>query len=155
MGAVGQPTDVESRAEVGARSAEEHQQTLDAGDHIFSALQMTDVVVDGADLAIALELSPRFTNPRGGLQGGLVATLADIVAGRAANDRLDPGFAAVTADLHVHYLASITAGPAIAAARIVRRGRRSIVVQVDIFDGHGGPLAAVCTLAWAVVKIPV
>ncbi len=133
-------------------AAREHAEVLAAGQHIWSQLSMTDVEVDGADLAIALEIDPRLTNPHGGLQGGLVATLADIVAGRAANDGLEDGAAAVTSDLHVHYLAAITTGPAVAVARIVRRGRRSIVVQVDVFDGHDGPLAAVCTVGWSVIR---
>ena len=114
---------------------------------------MRDIAVDGADLAVVLELSPRYTNPRGGLQGGLVATLADIVAGRAANDALPEGQAAVTADLHVHYLRSIDQGPAVAAARILRQGRRTIVTQVEITDGIDGPLGAVCTVAWSVVEV--
>lgn len=134
---------------------EEHDRVLADGEHLFSQLTMYDLEIEGADLAVALDLSPRYTNPRGGLQGGLVATLADIAAGRAANEALKPGFAAVTADLHVHYLRSIDRGPAVAAARIVRQGRRTIVVQVDIYDGIEGPLGAVCTLAWSVIEVRV
>lgn len=134
---------------------EEHDRVLADGEHLFSQLTMYDLEIEGADLAVALDLSPRYTNPRGGLQGGLVATLADIAAGRAANEALETGFAAVTADLHVHYLRSIDRGPAVAAARIVRQGRRTIVVQVDIYDGIEGPLGAVCTLAWSVIEVRV
>lgn len=140
---------VESRR----RARREHDRIVDSGEHLFAALDMRDIAVDGADLAVVLELSPRYTNPRGGLQGGLVATLADIVAGRAANDALPEGQAAVTADLHVHYLRSIDQGPAVAAARILRQGRRTIVTQVEITDGIDGPLGAVCTVAWSVVEV--
>lgn len=132
-------------------AATRHAEVLASGEHLLSQLRLTDVHVPGADLAIALDLDPRITNPQGGLQGGLVATLADIVAGRAANDGLPETAAAVTSDLHVHYLASIRTGPAVAVARIARRGRRSTVVQVEIFDGHDGPLAAVCTVGWAII----
>lgn len=141
----GETLDARERARI------EHERVVASGEHVFAALRMHDVVVDGADLAIALELDPRCTNPRGGLQGGLVASLADIVAGRAANDVLPEGQVAVTADLHVHYLRSIDRGPAVASARIVRHGRRTIVTQVDITDGIEGPLGAVCTLAWSVL----
>lgn len=70
----------------------QHEEVLARGEHLFSQLEMYDLEVEGADLAVALELSPRYTNPRGGL--------------------------------------------------------------VDIHDGIDGPLGAVCTLAWSVIRAP-
>ncbi|HEY2430580.1 MAG TPA: PaaI family thioesterase [Acidimicrobiales bacterium] len=132
-------------------AAEAHRQVLEAGEHLFQQLELRDVEVDGADFAMEMPVSARVTNPRGGLQGGLVATLADIVAGRAAFAALDPGANAATSDLTVHYLAPLTEGPARAVATVLRRGRTKVVVRVDIHDVGAGRLAAASTVTYTVL----
>ncbi|HEX9681689.1 MAG TPA: PaaI family thioesterase [Acidimicrobiales bacterium] len=130
-----------------------HRHVVESGQHLFSRLNLRDATVDGADLAVELELDPSLLNPRGALQGGLVATLVDIVAGRAATEGLEPSLHAVTADLNVHYMAPIVAGPAHAVGTVLRRGRRLVVVRVDVHDGRGGPLAAAGTSTFTVVRV--
>jgi uncharacterized protein (TIGR00369 family) len=139
-------------SDVPAASIEAHKAALAEGRHIFSALRMQDVEVDGADLAIELELDESLAGPRGALQGGLVATLADIVGGRLAMQSAGDDGIPVTTDLTVHYLAPVQTGPAHAIGRVLRRGTRGVVVRVDVHDGPGGPLAAACTLAFTIVK---
>ncbi len=129
-----------------------HKEVLASGQHLLSALKMRDVEVEGAGLAVELEVDDTLAGARGALQGGLVATLADIVGGRLAMVGLDASAIVVTSDLTVHYLAPVMAGPAHAVGTVLRRGRRVIVVRVDIHDGRGGPLAAACTLAFTVVR---
>lgn len=140
-GPPGQPSHADTFAE--------HRRVLDEGTHLFQQLALRDVDHPGADMAIELDFDSRLTNPRGALQGGLVASLADIVAGRAivASSPLD---SAATADLTVHYLQGITQGPARAVARVVRRGRSLAVVNVDILDAGSGELCAIATVAFAV-----
>ena len=128
-----------------------HKQTLADGTHLLSGLRMRDVEVDGADLAIELEVDDTLTNPGGALQGGLVATLADIVGGRMAMVGLDDQSIVVTSDLTVHYLAGVTHGCAHAVGTVLRRGRRSVVTRVEIYDGRDGELAAACQLAFTIV----
>lgn len=125
--------------------AEDYQQ------HFFAQLHMRDVEVPGADLAMELPFAANMANSRGGLQGGLLATLADVVAGRAALTGVPDGHTVSTADLSVHYLAPVRVGPARAAAYVLRRGRRTVVVRVDVDDAGTGRLAATCTLAFAVL----
>jgi uncharacterized protein (TIGR00369 family) len=112
-------------------------------------LSLRDVETGGADLAIELDLDPRVTNPRGALQGGLTATLVDIVAGRAVLAG-GPRDSVATSDLTIHYLAGLTVGPARAAATVVRRGNRSAVVTVDVVDAGSGTLCAVATVGFSV-----
>jgi uncharacterized protein (TIGR00369 family) len=128
-----------------------HKALLAAGEHLLSALRMQDVDVDGADLAIELELDDSLTGPRGALQGGLLATLADIVGGRMAMVGLDEHSIVVTSDLTVHYLGPVQHGPAHAVGHVLRRGRRAVVTRVDVYDGRDGPLAAACQLAFTIV----
>lgn len=128
-----------------------HKQVLAEGKHLLSGLRMRDVEVDGADLALELDVDESLTNPGGALQGGLVATLADIVGGRMAMVGLDDQSIVVTSDLTVHYLAGVTNGCAHAVGTVLRRGRRSVVTRVEIYDGRGGELAAACQLAFTIV----
>jgi len=109
--------------------------------------------VAGADLAVELDLDGRITNPRGALQGGLLATLVDIVAGRAVLAG-GPQDGVATSELSVHYLHGLTFGPARAAATVVRRGNHSAVVTVDVVDAGSDTLCAIATVAFSVNPAP-
>ena len=120
--------------------------------HLFAQLDMRDVEVEGAELAIEMPTAPHLTNARGGLQGGLIATLVDIVAGRLALQGLPSLESVATTDLTVHYLAPVMVGPARAEARVLRRGKRNVVVSVEVRDVGADRLAAVSTIAFAVLQ---
>lgn len=94
---------------------------------------------------------PDLVNRRGDLQGGLVATLIDIAAGRLADRHVGPGQDIATADMTVHFLAPILEGPARAEATVVRAGRRLSVIAVDVTDAARDRLAARATLSFAVL----
>ncbi len=123
---------------------------LDRGGHLFSSLGMTDVAVDGAALAVEMPVTPRLTNSRGS-QGGLIATLVDVVAGRLAMDGADAGHSSATNDMSIHFLALIVEGPARAEGAVLRRGRRVVVVHVDVRDVATDRLAAVSTISFTVL----
>jgi uncharacterized protein (TIGR00369 family) len=103
-------------------------------------------------LIIEMDNRPDLVNIRGAIQGGLVATLIDIAAGRLAGNVAGPERDVTTADMNVHFLAPIIEGPARAEASIVRAGRRLIVTSVDVFDAGRDRLAARATLTFAVLE---
>lgn len=122
--------------------------------HLLRQLDMRDVdLPEGADIAMTCAVTPRVTNPRGGLQGGLVATLIDIAAGRAALLGVPNDDSVATSDMNIHFLSAVTVGPARAVARVLRRGRNTVVVHVDVYDDGRDVLAAVATLSFAVVRL--
>lgn len=144
------------RAEANGRPGDEPAgaAVVDHDNHVLGHLAMRDVdIPEGADLAMILPVNPRVTNLRGGLQGGLIATLIDVVAGRAAGQALADGDSAATADMNVKFLSAVTVGPAHATARVLRRGRTLVVVQVDVRDEGRDVLAAIATLSFAVVPL--
>ena len=129
----------------------EHRRVLAAGDHLLQQLDFRDVDHDGSDLAVELDLDARITNPRGALQGGLLATLVDVVAGRAVLQAATAPLSGVaTADLSIHFLKGLTRGPARAAATVVRLGRSLAVVTVDVLDMGTGDRCAVATVSFSV-----
>jgi uncharacterized protein (TIGR00369 family) len=124
--------------------------------HLLSLLDLTDIPAGAdvtVDLIMELRLEPHLLNPRGGLQGGLVATLVDIAAGRALLLGLPEDQSVATADLSLHFLSAVTIGPARAEATVLRRGRSTSVVRVEVRDMGRDVLAAVSTVSFAVVTL--
>jgi uncharacterized protein (TIGR00369 family) len=122
-------------------------------DHLLAALKMRRVPTTNSDVAMELPVAANVVNDRGGLQGGLLATLADVVAGLAVLDGMPAGYSPATSDLSLHFLSAVTHGPALAEATVVRRGRRSAVVQVEVRDVGRDVLAAVCTVSFAFIEL--
>jgi uncharacterized protein (TIGR00369 family) len=121
--------------------------------HLFGQLPFYDVVDTDDTVVVDLHNRPDLANPRGALQGGLVATLIDVAAGRLAIKYTGGGAGAGTADMSIHFLAPIVEGPARATATLVRAGKRLIVVAVDVVDVARGLLAARATLSFAVMEV--
>ena len=121
------------------------------GVHILNQLGYRDRVEDDERLVMEMDNRPDLTNVRGALQGGLLATLIDIAAGRLAGRHVGPGQDVTTADMTVHFLAPVVVGPARAEATILRAGRRLIVTSVDVTDVGRDRLAARSTLSFAVL----
>lgn len=120
--------------------------------HLLGQMGFRDVLENDETLIVEMDNRPDLTNIRGALQGGLVATLIDIAAGRLAGRNVGPGQDVTTADMNIHYLAPIIEGPARAVATLVRAGRRLIVTSVDVTDvGRDHRLAARATLSFAVL----
>lgn len=119
--------------------------------HLFADLPFYDVLETDDTVIVDLHNRPNLANERGALQGGLVATLIDVAAGQLAYALADRGSGVSTADMTIHYLAPILTGPARAVATLVRKGRRTVVVAVDVFDVGEDRLAVRATLSFAVL----
>lgn len=119
--------------------------------HLLGQMGFRDVLENDETLIVEMDNRPDLTNIRGALQGGLVATLIDIAAGRLAGRQVGERQDVTTADMNVHYLAPVVAGPARAVATVVRAGKRLIVTAVDVTDVGRDRLAARATLSFAVL----
>lgn len=106
---------------------------------------------DGS-LVMEMPVDERVVNTAGGLQGGLIATMADVTAGQLAARGTPFGNGIATTDLFIRYLRPIKTGPARAVANILRTGRRSVVVQVDIFRSEDAQVAATATVNFAAIE---
>src|SRR5665213_2711215 len=93
------------------------------GEHLLQRMGTRDVPAPEGRLAMEMDIRPEFANVRGALQGGLIAVLVDICAGRLAYQQCDVehGYSTATSDLTVHYLSPVSVGPARIEARVVGR----------------------------------
>jgi uncharacterized protein (TIGR00369 family) len=126
-------------------------ESVNNGENLLGMLPTTVAEVEGADLVLDLDIHDRITGPRGALQGGAIATLADLVGGRMAMQGAGADSIVVTTDLSVHYLAPVMSQTARAIGHVLRRGKRAVTVRVDVYDGVDGPMAAACTLGFRII----
>ena len=106
-------------------------------------MQWNRIEVDELDVNHCLchvQLRHEQTNPNGLAHGGLLFTMADVAASALA--RAD-GRNYSTLDANVHYLRNVKEGMVIAEASIIRRGRTSVLIEVQIRSGEGRELTRV------------
>jgi len=72
----------------------------------------------------------------GVVHGGAIASLIDSAMAFAIIPLLAENERTTTVDLTIHYLRPLTEGVAKSAARVVRAGRRVIVVSAEVLDDH-------------------
>ena len=104
------------------------------------------VVFDSFD-AEREEITLRFTapdsfiTPRGTVQGGLVAGFLDEVMGWAHVWATDHEEAPLNLDITMTLIRPVMAGPLVGKGRVIKRGRRVIYLEGELFDDAGNLLA--------------
>jgi uncharacterized protein (TIGR00369 family) len=118
---------------------------------LFALIGMRPGTRNG-EFAMTLPVSPQVVNTSGALQGGLIATLVDVAGGQFGLNYLQPGTTMTTADLFVRYLRPIRQGSAYAVPRMLRAGKRAMVMQIDIYGDGEDELLATATVNFAVIN---
>lgn len=88
-----------------------------------------------AELSLAYQ--KKITQPYGFMHGGAIAALADTVAATAIHTLLEPEDKMVSIELKINYLAPVTKGKIVASAKVIHKGRKTAVTDVDIKDNEG------------------
>ncbi|MBZ4557305.1 hotdog fold thioesterase [Mycobacterium avium subsp. hominissuis] len=145
----GQLYDFCSRA-LGIRDTDEDSSAPSLAE-LFGQIGMRPGTRNG-QFAMTMPVSPAVVNTSGALQGGLIATLVDVAGGQFGLDYLRPGTTMTTADLFVRYLRPVRQGSAFAVPRMLRSGRRAMVMQVDIFGDGDDELLATATVNFAIIN---
>jgi uncharacterized protein (TIGR00369 family) len=145
----GQLYDFCSRA-LGIRDTEEETATPSLAE-LFALIGMRAGTRNG-EFAMTLPVSPQVVNTSGALQGGLIATLVDVAGGQFGLNYLQPGTTMTTADLFVRYLRPIRQGSAFAVPRMLRAGKRAMVMQIDIYGDGEDELLATATVNFTVIN---
>lgn len=86
--------------------------------------------------SIHLEVREELKQNQGVIHGGAVASLIDTAAAFAVLTQLEINERVTTTDLTIHYLRPANSGRLTARARIVRTGRRLVVLSVEVTNDH-------------------
>jgi uncharacterized protein (TIGR00369 family) len=92
-----------------------------------------------------LEARDELKRNGGVAHGGTIASLVDTAAAFAILTLLEPDETTTTIDLTVHYLRPFIKGRATAHARVLRAGRRIIVISIEVVDEGKAVLATALT----------
>lgn len=97
------------------------------------------------EATLHLAVRDQLRQNRGVVHGGVTASLIDTAAAFAILTLLEPDQSTTTIDLTIHYLRPLLNGQATAQARVLRAGRRLIVVSVEVLDEDGTLVATALT----------
>ena len=93
--------------------------------------------VDKGTATLGLTIRHELMQNNGVVHGGAVASLIDTATAFAILSHLTVRERISTVDLTISYLRPLTAGRVTASAKVVRAGRRVIVVSADVLDNEG------------------
>lgn len=101
----------------------------------FMGFRLVSWSPEGA--VVEADVDGRFANPTGVLHGGVLMGLADSAMGLTVTGLLAEGQAGTNTDLQMRFLRPTKLGRLTATARLVRRGRRTLVLDCDVADSAG------------------
>lgn len=106
-------------------------------------IELEDVAPGTATLGF--EIRDDLKQNNGVVHGGAIASLIDTATAFAIISLLPPEEHATTADLTISYLRPLKDGRAHSTARVIRAGRRLIVVSAELVDDAGKLIATALT----------
>jgi acyl-CoA thioesterase len=110
-------------------------------------LGMEFVSAERGAATFALDVREELTRMGGLMHGGAIVSLLDTAAAFAVHTLLDPHATTVTIDLTVHFLRPATSGRVEGRARVLREGRRVVIIVAEA-TGPGGVLIATMTTTY-------
>ena len=102
---------------------------------------------DREEITLRFRAPDSFITPRGGVQGGLVAGFLDEVMGWAHVWATKHEEAPLNLDINMTLLRPVMAGPLVGKGRVIRRGRKVIFLEGELFDEAGKLLARATSTA--------
>ena len=94
--------------------------------------------LDDETCVCSMELEPRHRNAAGTVMGGVIFTLADLTFAASANNLHS---LTVTQQVSINYLNASKGSMLTAKSHILKNGRTSSVIQVDVTDDNGTLIA--------------
>jgi uncharacterized protein (TIGR00369 family) len=97
--------------------------------------------LDDQTCEIDIPITRVLDNTLGIVHGGFTATVLDTAMGTLANRLLPEGYAAVTSQLNIHFLAPGIGDKLHCKASLIHKGRSTIVLEADVFRSDGKRIA--------------
>ena len=85
---------------------------------------------------VALSLEPQLRNRAGKLHGGAIFSLVDITMGLACSSAHGFDQQSATIECKINYIRAVENGEVLCTARVIHPGRRTLVVEADVYQGE-------------------
>lgn len=115
-------------------------------------LKLEPLVIRRGFVRMRMPWSRAASQSAGAFHGGAVVTLADTCAAIGTMKLLPEGCTTVTSELKINFISNIKAGAALAEARLLHRGRLTMVWEVKVFEEGTKHLLAAVSLTFVVLE---
>ncbi|MBI6654879.1 PaaI family thioesterase [Pseudomonas carnis] len=85
---------------------------------------------------VALTLEPHLRNRAGKLHGGAIFSLVDITMGLACSSAHGFDQQSATIECKINYIRAVEDGEVLCTSRVIHAGRRTLVVEADVYQGE-------------------
>ena len=85
---------------------------------------------------VALTLEPQLRNRAGKLHGGAIFSLVDITMGLACSSAHGFDQQSATIECKINYIRAVEDGDVLCTSRVIHAGRRTLVVEADVYQGE-------------------
>ena len=136
------------------RLTEGQIERLEAAAHALPFVSLLGIKLEAAEpgsAVMSMAVRDELKRDHGVVHGGAIATLIDTCTAFAIIPLLAEDEHSVTVDLTISYLRPLTTATATASAKILREGRRIIVLSAEVLD-HEGNVAATALSTYLRVK---
>lgn len=99
------------------------------------------VEIDRDRAVFRMQAEERHTNPMGTLHGGVLCDLSDAAMGCAFASALEAGQSYTTLELSINFLRPVFQASLTATGRVVKRTRKTGLVECDVTDERGRLIA--------------
>ncbi len=83
---------------------------------------------------VALTLEPQLRNRAGKLHAGAIFSLVDIAMGLACSSSHGFDQQSATIECKINYIRAVSDGDVLCTARVIHPGRRTLVVEADVYQ---------------------
>lgn len=85
---------------------------------------------------VTLTLEPHLRNRAGKLHGGAIFSLVDITMGLACSSAHGFDQQSATIECKINYIRALEDGEVLCTSRVIHTGRRTLVVEADVYQGE-------------------
>ena len=115
-------------------------------------LKLKPLASRGGCVRMRMPWSRPASQAAGALHGGALVALADTCAAMGTLNLLPAGYTTVTSELKINFVANLKVGAALAEARLLHRGRLTMVWEVKIFEEATRRLLAAASMTFILLE---
>ena len=111
--------------------------------------------IDAGDVEIEADIAPGTLQQQGFAHAGLTFAIGDSAAGYSALSLMPLDQEVLTTEMKIHLLAPAAGEKLIARGRVIKPGRRLVIVQSDVFAVENGKERHVALLTGTMIPVAV